>query len=87
MCPHVEQSKIGTSILDHFLPILPPKIICKEKSLPRGLLEGHDLGYLKVQTTHCFRNALLLVPIIKRLFQKDKQGVPIPLDYFTMLLI
>lgn len=87
MCPHVEQSKIGTSILEHFLPVLPPKIICNEKSLPRGLLDGPDLGYLKVQTSHCFRNVLLLVPIIKRAFQKDKQGIPIPLDYFTTPLI
>lgn len=48
-----------------------PKIICKGKSLPKGLLEDPDLGYLKVQATHHFRNMLLLVPTVKAVSERQ----------------
>lgn len=67
----MEQSKIGTLSLDHFLSVLVPKIICKEKSLPKGLSEGPDVGYLKVQARHCFRNLLLLVHTKKAISERQ----------------
>jgi len=82
----VEQSKIGTLALYHSLRVLVPKIICKEISLPRGLWEGPDLGYFKVQTAHHFRNVLLLVPTIKAISVRQARYLYPPV-YLIMLLI
>ena len=87
----MEQSKIGTLCLDQFLPVLVPKIICIEKSLPKGLLEGPDLSYLKVQAA-LFQKHAPAHTHNKGYFRKtrllqERQDISLPLVYFIMLLI